>query len=183
MWKEKKEMKNTSMLNQEIINLINEQIWLENHASFYYLDLSIKFNIEGFGGISKFFAQQSQEEREHMLKLIDYLLEKDGIPILPNYNFMEENEESFNILSHFENSLLNERKVTNAINKIVSKCKEVGDYTTENFIQWFVTEQREEENKFKDIIDNLKIIGDDGSGLYEINKELGNGVEEEINQL
>ena len=181
MWKEKKETKNTSMLNQEIINLMNEQIWLENHASFYYLDLSIKFNIEGFGGMSKFFAQQSQEERVHMLKLVDYLLEKDGVPTLPNYNFMEENEESFNILSHFENSLLNERKVTNAINKIVSKCKEVGDYTTENFIQWFVTEQREEENKFKEIIDNLKIIGNDGSGLYEINKELGNG-EEEINQ-
>ena len=53
------------------------------------------------------------------------------------------------LLLHFENSLLNEREVTNAINKIVSKCKEVGDYTTENFIQWFVTEQREEENKFK----------------------------------
>jgi ferritin len=183
MWKEKKETKNTSMLNQEIINLMNEQIWLENHASFYYLDLSIKFNIEGFGGMSKFFAQQSQEERVHMLKLVDYLLEKDGVPTLPNYNFMEENEESFNILSHFENSLLNERKVTNAINKIVSKCKEVGDYTTENFIQWFVTEQREEENKFKEIIDNLKIIGNDGSGLYEINKELGNSDGEEINQL
>ena len=173
MWKEKKEKTKSSMLNQEIINLINEQIWLENHASFYYLDLSIKFSLEGFGGISKFFAEQSQEERIHMLKLIDYLLEKDGVPTLPNYNFMEENEEQFNVLLHFENSLLNERKVTNAINKIVSKCKEVGDYTTENFIQWFVTEQREEENKFKEIIDNLKIVGDDGSGLYEINKELG----------
>ena len=46
----------------------------------------------------------------------------------------------------------------------------MGDYTTENFLQWFVTEQREEENKFKDIIDNLKIIGDNGLGLYEINK-------------
>lgn len=173
MWKEKKEKRDISMLNKEIINLINEQIWLENHASFYYLDLSIKFNLEGFGGIGKFFAQQSQEERVHMLKLIDYLLEKDGVPTLPNYNFMEENEDQFNVLLHFENSLLNERKVTNAINKIVSKCKEVGDYTTENFIQWFVTEQREEENKFKEIIDNLKIVGDDGSGLYEINKELG----------
>ena len=178
MWKEKKEKRNISMLNKEIINLINEQIWLENHASFYYLDLSIKFNLEGFGGMGKFFGQQSQEERVHMLKLIDYLLEKDGVPTLPNYNFMEENEEKFNILLHFENSLLNERKVTNSINKIVSKCKEVGDYTTENFIQWFVTEQREEENKFKEIIDNLKIIGSDGSGLYEINKELGGGVTE-----
>ena len=59
------------------------------------------------------------------------------------------------------------------INKILSKCKEVGDYTTENFLQWFVTEQREEENKFKEIIDNLKIIGNNTLGLYEMNKVLG----------
>ena len=69
-------------------------------------------------------------------------------------------------------TLSNERKVTNSINKIISKCKEVGDYTTENFLQWFVNEQREEENKFKEIIDNLKIVGDNKVGLYEINKSL-----------
>jgi ferritin len=68
--------------------------------------------------------------------------------------------------------LENERKVTNSINKIISKCKEVGDYTTENFLQWFVVEQREEENKFKEIIDNLIIIGDNRVGLYELNKSL-----------
>jgi ferritin len=99
-------------------------------------------------------------------------MEKDSSPSLPQYNFMEEKENNFNVLSHFEASLFNEREVTNSINKIISTCKEIEDYTTENFLQWFVTEQREEENKFKEIIDNLKIIGDDGLGLYEINKEL-----------
>jgi len=85
---------------------------------------------------------------------------------------MDEGELEFNILQLFQMSLSNERKVTNSINKIISKCKEVGDYTTENFLQWFVNEQREEENKFKEIIDNLKIVGDDKVGLYEINKSL-----------
>jgi ferritin len=101
-----------------------------------------------------------------------YVMEKECTPTLPQYNFMEDDENEFNVLSHFENSLYNEREVTASIHKIVAKCKEVGDYTTENFMRWFVTEQREEENKFKEIIDNLKIIGNDGVGLYEINKNL-----------
>jgi len=56
----------SSVLDKEIISLINEQIWLENNASFYYLELAIKFDNEGFGGISTFFSNQSKEEREHM---------------------------------------------------------------------------------------------------------------------
>ncbi len=173
MYKIKKEKKKINMLNTEIVTLINEQIWLENNASYYYLDLSIKFSENGLSGISKFFLEQSNEERTHMLMLVDYLLEMDCKPQLPQYNFMEESEEKFNILTHFENSLLSERRVTESINKIVSKCKEVEDFTTDNFMQWFVTEQREEESKFKDLIDDLKIIGDDKMGIYKINKELG----------
>jgi len=160
------------MLSKKILSLINDQIWLENNTSFYYLRLSVEFNDKGFSGISTFFLNQSNEEREHMIKLIMYVMEKDSSPALPQYNFMEEKEEHFNVLSHFENSLHNEKEVTNSINKIISQCKEEGDYTTENFMQWFVNEQREEESKFKEIIDNLKIIGDDGVGLYEINKDL-----------
>ena len=173
MYKIKKEKKNYNMLNKEVLSLINEQIWLENNASFYYLKLSIDFNEKGFNGISNFFLTQSHEERDHMIKLISYVMEKDSLPALPQYNFMEDTEETFNVLSHFEDSLHNEKEVTSAINKIVSKCKEVGDHTTENFMQWFVNEQREEENKFKEIIDNLKMIGDDGLGLYHLNRELG----------
>ena len=173
MLRKRKETMKSSVLHKEIISLINEQIWLENNASFYYLDLAIKFDKGGFGGISTFFSKQSEEEREHMLLLFHYLLEKDSTPQLPQYNFMEETEDEFDVLGYFIDSLDNERKVTNSINKIVSKCKEVGDHTTENFMQWFVTEQREEELKFKNIIDDLTIIGDDGVGLYKINKELG----------
>ena len=114
-----------------------------------------------------------------MLLLVDYLLEKDALPTLPQYNFMEDKDDTFDVLLHFKNSLENERLVTESINKIVAKCKEVGDYTTENFMQWFVTEQREEEAKFKNIIDDLTIVGNDGVGLYKINKELGENPTEE----
>ena len=104
---------------------------------------------------------------------MDYLLDQDATPLIPNYNFMEDLDEKFNVLTHFENSLLNERKVTESINNIVNKSKELNDIQTENFMQWFVTEQLEEEVKFKGIIDDLKIIGNSGSGLYELNKQLG----------
>ena len=110
-----------------------------------------------------------------MIMIFEYLKEQEAEPVIPNYNFLEEDEGEFDILCLFENSLAGEREVTMSINKILSKCKEVGDYTTENFLQWFVTEQREEENKFKEIIDNLKIIGNNTLGLYEMNKVLGSG--------
>jgi ferritin len=159
-------------MNKEVLTLLNEQIWLENTASFFYLKLSRLFNDNSYFGISNFFLEQSNEERDHMLRIFTYVMEQEGEPVVPNYNFIEDEEYDFNILNLFECSLENERKVTNSINKIISKCKEVGDYTTENFLQWFVIEQREEENKFKEIIDNLKIIGNNTVGLYELNKSL-----------
>jgi len=163
------------MLHEEVVELLNSQIWLENRASFFYLKLSVEFYKNGYFGISQFFLNQSNEEREHMIMIFEYLKEQESEPVIPNYNFLEEDEGEFDILCLFENSLAGEREVTISINKILSKCKEVGDYTTENFLQWFVTEQREEENKFKEIIDNLKIIGNNTLGLYEMNKVLGEG--------
>ncbi len=159
-------------MNKEVLSLLNEQIWLENTASFFYLKLSKLFSENNYFGISNFFLEQSNEERDHMIKLFSYVLEQEGEVNVPNYNFIEDEDLDFNILSLFECSLENEKKVSNSINKILSKCKEVGDYTTENFLQWFVVEQREEENKFKEILDNLKIIGNNSVGLYELNKTL-----------
>jgi ferritin len=160
-------------MNKEVLSLLNEQIWVENNASFFYLKLSKLFNENNYFGITNFFVEQSNEERNHMMKIFSYVLEQEGEPVIPQYNLIEESELEFNILNLFELSLSNEKKVTNSLNKIISKCREVGDYTTENFLQWFVIEQREEENKFKEIIDNLRIIGDNSVGLYELNKILG----------
>lgn len=179
MYKRKELKKISNTLDKEIINLINEQIWLENNASFYYLYLSTQFNLNGFSGISKFFLDQSNEEREHMLKLVEYLMDEDITPQIPNYNYLEDLDEKFDLLNHFENSLLNEKRVSSSINEIITKCKEKNDIKTENFMQWFVIEQREEENKFKSIIDDIRIIGKSGSGLYELNKQLGSITEEE----
>lgn len=162
------------MLNKEIISLLNNQIWLENMSSYYYLKLSVLCNENGFSGVSKFFVDQSNEEREHMMKIFNYMLEQDVEPVVPSYNYIEEDEDlkNFNLLNIFENSLVNEKEITNSINELVIKCKETGDSRTENFLNWFVEEQNEEEQKFKDLIDDLKIIDGDKFGLYNFNKTL-----------
>ena len=162
------------MLNKEIISLLNNQIWLENMSSYYYLKLSVLCNENGFSGVSKFFVDQSNEEREHMMKIFNYMLEQDVEPVVPSYNYIEEDEDlkNFNLLYIFENSLVNEKEITNSINELVIKCKETGDSRTENFLTWFVEEQNEEEQKFKDLIDDLKIIDGDKFGLYNFNKLL-----------
>jgi ferritin len=159
-------------MNKEVLSLLNEQIWLENSASFFYLKLSKLFNDNNYFGISNFFLEQSNEEREHMIKIFTYVMEQESDPVIPSLNVIGDEEIDFDVVSMFESSLMSEKKITNAINKIMSKCKDVEDYTTENFLQWFIVEQREEENKFKEILDNLKIIGDNKLGLYELNKSL-----------
>lgn len=161
------------MLNKEVLSLLNNQIWLENMSSYYYLKLSVLCNQNGFNGVSKFFLGQSNEEREHMMKIFNYMLEQDTEPVVPSYNYIEEEGIiDFNLLTLFENSLTNEKEITNSINELVIKCKEVGDSRTENFLSWFVEEQNEEEQKFKDLVEDLKIIKGDKFGLYHFNKSL-----------
>jgi ferritin len=160
-------------MNEVVLDLINEQIWLENHSSCFYLNLAIEFGDRGFNGISKYFFNQSEEEREHMLKLMNYVLERDEKPKIPQYNYTEGFDDGFDLLLHFSNSLQQEKEVSKVVGKIVYAAREVNDVMTDNYMQWFVNEQREEEAKFKDIIDKLKMVGDSGLAIYEIDKELG----------
>ena len=108
-----------------------------------------------------------------MLKLINYVLESDEVPTIPQYNYLESFTEDFDVLLHFENALLQEKQVTDVVSKVVYAARKAEDITTDNFMQWFVNEQREEETKFKDIIDKLKMVGESGLAIYEIDKELG----------
>ena len=81
-------------------------------------------------------------------------------------------ELEFDIIGAFENSLLHEKEITISINRIISKCIEIGDYRTKNFLTWFVEEQMEEENKFNNLIEELKIISYNKNGLYMFNEKL-----------
>ena len=161
-------------MENKVFTLLNEQIWLENRASFYYLNLSVLCALNGYKGMSDFFKRQSEEERQHMLKICDYILDSGETPIVPANTFLDMEELSFGALKLFEDSLFNEKEITTSFYNILNQCKEECDYTTENFIQYFITEQREEEAKFKDLIDELKIIEKDASGvgLYHFDKNI-----------
>jgi ferritin len=158
-------------LKDSVLDKLNEQLWLENHASFYYLKLSIEFSNKGFNGISKFFLDQSNEERNHMLKIIDYMLERGSKPTLPSMNYTENKDESFSVLKYFKDSLFNEKQVSDSIFSVLTVAREEKDYFTESLMNEFLIEQREEESKFQDIIDKLIIIGDSDK-LYDLDNEL-----------
>ena len=159
-------------MNKEVLELLNEQIWLENHSSNYYLNLAIEFETQGFKGLSTFFFNQSDEETTHKLKLIHYIIERGSKPILPRYNYIEPYEETFDVLFHFSNSLVQEKKISNHVSKVIYKCREVQDIMTDNFMQWYVTEQLEEEAVAKTLLDKLTIIGDDKSGHYLFDRDI-----------
>lgn len=158
-------------LRKDVLSMINEQIWLENNSSFFYLKLSVEFANNGYNGISKFFLDQSNEEREHMLKLIQYVIDREETPSLPQYNYMEEKDEVFDVLKHFKDSLFQERQVTSSVQNILSKAREHNDVFTEDLMVWYVKEQFEEETKFLDIIDKISILKDE---LWKLDEELSN---------
>ncbi|CAG7581806.1 MAG: putative bacterial non-heme ferritin [uncultured marine phage] len=160
------------MIKDNIIESLNNQIKVEYDASNYYLALAIYFETKGFKGISEFFYNQSTEERDHMLMVIRYMTEMSAEVQMPDLTKYEVPKE-LDVKQAFMESLENEMGVTNCVNESHHISVQNKDYTTANFLQWFINEQRGEEDKFRSIIDKLNIIGDSGVGLYQIDGELG----------
>lgn len=158
------------MLKERVENILNEQVKKEAEASQVYLAMASWAEQEGFDGISEFLYAHSEEEREHMLKLFHYINEREGKAIVPA---LEQPEKEFgSVKQMFEAILDHEKMVTEAINEIVTVSRDERDYATENFIQWYVAEQVEEESLFQGILDKLEMIGDDKGKLYIFDKDL-----------
>jgi len=163
------------MLSDKIQAELNQQIAKEFKASNYYLARASWCESQGFSGAAKFFYAQSDEERDHALRIFHYINGLDGKAIAPEIEKPPQDFESFNTI--FSKALELERETTQSIHKLVNVCLEEKDYSTYNFLHWYLDEQVAEENKFRDILDKLKIIGDDRSGLYMLDKDLGAEVE------
>jgi ferritin len=125
---------------------------------------------EGFEGTAEFLYQQSDEERMHMMKLFHYINEVGGFAMAPAVAAPELKFDSFKHV--FERVLEQEKKVTAAIHNLMDIATKEADHTTANFLQWYVAEQREEEAQFNTILGKLKILGNDGSGLYLMDRDL-----------
>ena len=158
------------MLSAAIVEMFNEQINLEFFSSNLYLQMGAWCDQEGLGGSAAFLTGHAEEERSHMTRLWAYVGESGGLPKL---GAIEEPESSFaSIKELFDKVFEHECYVTSRINALVQAAFDEKDMTTFNFLQWYISEQHEEEALFRSVLDKIKVIGMEGKGLYFIDQEL-----------
>ncbi|MGC6406515.1 non-heme ferritin [Bisgaard Taxon 45] len=160
------------MLSQNVINLLNEQMNLEFYSSNLYLQMSAWCEQNGFDGTAKFLATHATEEMQHMRKLFTYLNETGALAIIGEIAAPAHQYASLKEV--LEITYQHEKLITAKINELVGKTFEEKDYSAFNFLQWYVAEQHEEEKLFSGILDKLNLLGEDGKGLFLIDKDLGN---------
>lgn len=158
-------------ISSKITKALNEQISWESYASNYYLAAAAWCENTGYEGAAKFFYTQSDEERQHMLKFIHYLNSVNSAPQISSVKAPPKNLKSLEAIC--KNALQNEQTVTKLIHKIVDLAQKEKDHNTYNFLQWFVTEQVEEENQFETILQKFVLLGRDKLAIHEIDKILG----------
>lgn len=158
------------MLNKAITDKLNEQINLEFHSSNIYLQMSAWCEKRGYTGAASFLRRHADEEMQHMQKLFQYISETGGLPILGKIEAPR--AEYASLREVFETTLEHEKFITSKINELVEVTYESKDYSTFNFLQWYVAEQHEEETLFSGIIDKFDILGEDGRSLYFIDRDL-----------
>lgn len=158
------------MIHKNIEEALNNQITLEAESSQFYLAMASWADTQGYEGTANFFYDHSDEERMHMLKMVKYVNERGGHAVIPA---LSAPPKVFDCLSHVFQDLLNhEITVSEKINDLVHICLESRDYSTHNFLQWYVAEQIEEEALARNILDKLKLIGSDKGGLYLFDRDI-----------
>jgi ferritin len=161
------------MLKKEMEAAMNEQIKWELYSGYLYLAMAAYFEDLGLPGFANWMKNQFQEELFHAMKMYDYVFEAGGRVVLQAVDQPPSRWES--PLAVFEQSLEHEQLVTSKINDLVDMAISAKDHATNNFLQWFVAEQVEEEATFGDVHAKLKLVGD-GGGLYMLDQELGKRV-------
>lgn len=152
------------MLSKEVVKKLNDQVAKEMYASNLYLSMSSWCFQNRYEGAGAFLFEHAGQENEHAKKLVTYLNETDSMVEL---QAIEKPENNFKgLLDIFEKTYDHEVSITKSINELVSFMLENKDYSTFNFLQWYVAEQHEEEALFRGIVDKIKLIGDKSNGLY-----------------
>ena len=162
-------------MDKNVARLINEQINKEFYSGYLYLSMSAHLKELGLHGFSSWTKHQAKEEVEHGLKIFDYLINSNSFVTLKQIKTPE--FEFHGITSIFNIIYEHEQCITNSIMKIAEKAEEENDRATLNFIEWFISEQLEEEEAIRNILKRLELFGDDKIALYLMDKELGNRVQ------
>lgn len=152
------------MLSNRIEKALNTQIQIEAQSSQVYLAMASWAEVQGFEGVAQFMYAHSDEERMHMLKLIKFVNERGGHATVPALEAPSAKFGSFKDM--FQTLFDHEVMVSESINDLVDITLQEKDYATHNFLQWYVSEQIEEEALARTILDKINLIGDDKGGLY-----------------
>jgi len=160
------------MISKKMVKSITHQINREMFSSYLYLGMASYASFSGFKGIAGWFFVQVKEELEHAQKMYEYL-ESQGERVMLEA-IEEPAQEYSSILDIFEKSLKHEKHVTALISNLMKQAVEEKDKATEIFLQWFVTEQIEEESNLAQIIQQLELIGEkNGAALFMLDSVLG----------
>ncbi|WP_242158183.1 ferritin [Aestuariivivens sediminis] len=160
------------MLSKSIEKVLNDQIRIEAESSQIYLAMACWAEVKGLEGIAGFMYDQSGEERDHMLKLIKFVNERGGHAKISELKAPNVTFESFKEM--FEKLFEHEVYVSESINNLVDITLKEKDYATHNFLQWYVSEQIEEEAMARTILDKINLIGNDKGGLYLFDRDIVN---------
>ena len=160
-----------NVISEKIQNILNEQINKEFYSAYLYLAMSAHFDEMGLKGFADWTKVQAREEVDHGMILFDYIIDRQGRVSLRQIEMPEEN--FGNPLEVFEKIYAHEKYVTDSINCVANMTDEECDLTTRYFINWYISEQVEEEANVDEIIKKLKMFGSEKAALYHLDKELG----------
>lgn len=158
-------------MNSKIESAFNEQLNAELFSSYLYLSMAAYFESQNLKGMAGWMRMQAIEEHMHAMKFFDFINERGGKVTLAKIN--EPKNEWSSPLNTFEDTCEHESKVTGLINNLVDLALDEKDHSANAFLQWFVTEQVEEEASVQEIVGKLKLVGDRGGMLFMIDRELG----------
>jgi ferritin len=159
------------MVSKKMLDALNNQLNEELYSSYLYLSMAAYFEEKNLKGFAQWFRIQSQEEYGHGMKFYTFIDQVGGKVVLKAIKAPKTTWKS--IMEIFKDTLAHEKHITSLINKLVGQAMQEKDYATNNFLQWFVNEQVEEEATVEEIIHKLEMIGDNKGGLYMLDKELG----------
>ena len=159
------------MISKVVQDTINEQIKNEPYSAYLYLSMSAHCEAANLHGCAHWMRVQSQEEVSHAMKFYEFVFDRGGRVVLqaidqPPVDFKSP-------LDLFQQTLQHEQKVTAMINHIYDVAAKENDYATQTFVQWFITEQVEEEKNASQILEQLKVIGDQPAALFMLDSYLG----------
>ncbi len=162
------------MIKEKIQDALNKQLNAELYSAYLYLSMGAYFESIDLGGFANWMRVQAQEELTHALKFYDYIIQRGARVILSSID--EPPSEWESPLAVFEHVYQHEQKVTGLINELVDLAIAEGDHATNNFLQWFVAEQIEEEDSANEVLQKIKLMADAPGGLFMLDGELGKRV-------